>query len=533
MWPRLSLSAWRGRGIRAGRASALRLPLRTGGPSAGATAWRPRDISSFHATLGTHCRNELWHREFDCGVAFSDSIAPLQRYCTSSPERKPAPDVSPHNGPLLRAYRKMVRANGLEDDPAQEQAVQVMQASFQEIVAWEARGHTAADPTASGVRGVYLWSERPGTGKTALMDFFYETLPVPAKQRWHFHAFMLDIQRRLHQLRAAAAGRRPPTTITARDPGADRWWSHWWKQWARHLGLTSATSATTGPLEAVAQGIIADGWVLCLDELQVTDVADAMVLRRLFRSLIARGLVLVATSNRPPEALYANGLQRDLFIPFITQLQRVCRVHPLLSPTDYRVRALLRESVHTDRLPLYLCPDGPETQRRLDQCFAQLTGRGSDDPAAATPRYEPVSLPTFGRILRVPRAIPAAQAARFYFDELCDRPLSAADYLLIAQHFRVVFVERVPVGITDRNIARRWITLIDTLYDQRVTLVCAAAGPPETLFRLPDRASDEAFAAQRCISRLYEMQTVHYLSRHMIGVHERDDRRKNTPVPTP
>eukprot|EP00166_Cyanidium_caldarium_P006125 ctg_810.g210 len=179
--------------------------------------------------------NELWHREFDCGVAFSDSIAPLQRYCTSSPERKPAPDVSPHNGPLLRAYRKMVRANGLEDDPAQEQAVQVMQASFQEIVAWEARGHTAADPTASGVRGVYLWSERPGTGKTALMDFFYETLPVPAKQRWHFHAFMLDIQRRLHQLRAAAAGRRPPTTITARDPGADRWWSHWWKQWARHL----------------------------------------------------------------------------------------------------------------------------------------------------------------------------------------------------------------------------------------------------------------------------------------------------------
>ncbi len=242
------------------------------------------------------------------------------------------------------------------------------------------------------------------------------------------------------------------------------------------------------PIPPVAASLAAEAWVLCFDEFSVTDIADAMVLSRLFSALFAEGVVLVATSNVAPDDLYRDGLNRGLFEPFIDILKRHAHVLALDARTDYRLEKL-------ERLPVYVTPLGPEADARMDEIWSALTeGR----------REEAVEIEVKGRKVKVARA--AGNAARFSFAELCERPLGARDYLAIAERFDTLVVDRVPVmGDDRRNEAKRFILLVDTLYDNRLRLVVSAETTPDGLYA--GRRGNEAFEFERTSSRLIEMQS--------------------------
>jgi cell division protein ZapE len=238
--------------------------------------------------------------------------------------------------------------------------------------------------------------------------------------------------------------------------------------------------------------------LLCFDEFQVTDVADAMILGRLFEQLFALGTVIVATSNMPPDRLYEGGINRQLFLPFIAEIKQRLEVVELNGPTDYRL-------LHIKGLNVYLTPLSPQSDKAMDDAWARLT----DD---ARPR--PVSLMVLGRTLPVPRA--ARGVARFAFDDLCVKPLAAPDYLEIARHFHTVLIDHIPVmGETMANVARRFVVMIDTLYDENVKLICSADAMPAELY--PGGTGSDAF--RRAASRLEEMQSEEYLKRGH-GVHD-------------
>jgi cell division protein ZapE len=300
-------------------------------------------------------------------------------------------------------------------------------------------------------KGIYLWGD-VGRGKTMLMDLFFEDVAGPRKQRQHFNAFMTDIHARIHAMR--------------QQDVAD-------------------------PIALVARAIARDTGLLCFDEFQVTDVADAMILGRLFEQFFADGMVVVATSNTPPERLYEGGLNRQLFLPFIDEIKARMDVVALNGPTDYRLQGLKDVAV-------YLTPLSAEADAAMDAAWMKLAG-GAGKAA---------NLTVLGRTLPVPRA--GRGAARFSFAELCDRPLGAADYLAVARHFHTVFLDHIPVmDEAARNPARRFTLLIDTLYDEGVKLVCSAAAPPDGLY--PAGSGAEAF--RRTASRLVEMQTEAYLAK--------------------
>lgn len=383
---------------------------------------------------------------------------------------------------------------------------------------------------ASAPRGLYLWGGT-GSGKTRLMDLFFASLPraVPSR-RAHFHAFMLDVHARLHAARV-------------RGERGD-------------------------PLARVAAALLAEARVLCFDEFQVTDVGDAMIMRRLFGALWAGGLTVVATSNRPPEQLYANGLQRELFLPFLDDLARACAVHHLDSDTDYRALATpLRAGsawispetlAHGERHGGAVGGGGGTDWRPLDAAVDALWLAATRGAAPA-----PVTLDARGRPLTLPRAVlrpPAVRAARANFSALCGEALYAADYAAIAGAFRVLFLERVPrLSLGTRNEVRRLITLVDVLYDANAQLVVSAETTPQRIFSptFPGadagadagagggaaaaaggglggahggashaaaarrhvttgdaaRRYDEVFAFDRTVSRLLEMQSEEYLGK--------------------
>ncbi|MBV9548161.1 MAG: AFG1 family ATPase [Alphaproteobacteria bacterium] len=308
----------------------------------------------------------------------------------------------------------------------------------------------------SAPKGLYIWGD-VGRGKTMLMDLFFEDAPEAKKQRRHFNAFMTDIHARIHAMRLK---------------GVD------------------------DPIVPVARAIAREVRLLCFDEFQVTDVADAMILGRLFEQFFAAGMVIVATSNTAPEHLYEGGLNRQLFLPFIDAIKARMEVVSLKGPTDYRLQGLRDVAV-------YLMPLSQEADAAMDAAWGQLAG-GAGKPA---------SLAVLGRTLAVPRA--GRGAARFNFDELCARPLGVADYLAVAQNFHTVFIDHIPVmDETRRNEARRFILLIDTLYDEGVKLVCSAAAAPDGLY--PAGSGSDAF--RRTASRLAEMQSEGYLAKGH-GVH--------------
>ncbi|MET0291227.1 MAG: cell division protein ZapE [Steroidobacteraceae bacterium] len=359
---------------------------------------------------------------------------------------------------LRNAWRDLAASRQLTPDPAQalvldrladlQQRLETARDSrgaFARLMRWIPVGRPPAT-----VRGLYLWGP-PGRGKTLLVDVFFSTLPVPGR-RQHFHHFMRDVHDRLRKLR-----RRP------------------------------------NPLDAVADQIASEARVVCLDELQVTDIADAMILYALFTALLRRGVCLVCTSNQPPGDLYKDGLQRERFLPAIALLERELDVHETTGATDFRLRNLQRAEVYL--------PSGDRTTRsRLDALFEQLSH------APTAPAHKSIELN--GRRIAVVRE--AHDIAWFEFSTLCEGPRGQSDYIELAQLYHTLIVSDVPVlGADQDDAARRFMGLIDELYDRGVKLVLSAAAEPTTLYRGTRLA--EAF--QRTVSRLIEMRSADYLAR--------------------
>ncbi|RIK86075.1 MAG: cell division protein ZapE [Hyphomicrobiales bacterium] len=386
--------------------------------------------------------------------------------------------MSPHDGlspfrTVRQAYDHLEETGVIGRDPAQMEVVEALDRLIAELsvkrlaakksaLGWLfARRRPAREP----VRGLYVHGE-VGRGKTMLMDLFFELVPVRRKRRAHFNDFMADVHDRIQKHREK---------------------------------LKRGETRESDPIPPVAKALAEEAWVLCFDEFAVTDIADAMVLSRLFSALFDEGVVLVATSNVAPRDLYRDGLNRGLFEPFIGILERHARVLNLDGPTDHRRRRL-------ERMKVYVTPLGAEADAEMDAAWTAAT-------AGRAVHRE--TIPVKGREVAVPRA--AGSTARFTFAELCGAPLAARDYLAIVSRFDTLFLDHIPVmGQDRRNEAKRFILLVDTLYDSRVRLVASAEGPPEALYRGTTGA--EVFEFARTASRLTEMQSRDWLD----GARQRD-----------
>ena len=303
-------------------------------------------------------------------------------------------------------------------------------------------------------KGLYIWG-KVGRGKTTLMDLFYETSTFPSRRRLHFHEFMAETHDRIGAARKSVDG---------------------------------------DPIPHVAAEIAASANLLCFDELHVTDIADAMILGRLFKGLFDRHVVVIATSNVPPSALYKNGLNRQLFLPSIALIEAHMEITELVSAKDFRLEKLQGQQ-------LYFTPLSVSSEKALDEAFKRLTG---------VAHGKPTDVDVKGRTLRVPEA--ANGVARFTFDELCDRPLGPLDYLHLAHRFHTLILSGIPRLVPERRAAaRRFINLIDTLYDARVGLIASADAEPDDLHP----AGDESFLFERTASRLTEMRSAAYLESRM------------------
>jgi len=351
-------------------------------------------------------------------------------------------------------------------DPAQEAAAKRLDTLARALRSYRLGKRTLFGGRAKPPRGLYIWGD-VGRGKSMLMDRFFDKAPIRPKRRVHFNAFMIETHKRIHEWRGLDPKSRARRPEFVREAGDD-------------------------PIAPVAHAIANEAALLCFDEFQVRDVADALILGRLFEQLFARGVVVVATSNTAPKHLYEGGLNRQLFLPFIAMIEAQLDVVELNGPQDYR-------RLRMKGVDCYITPLGPEADRKMDEVWARLTG---------TTKGRPRSLNFLGRTLEVPEA--AGGFARFSFEDLCVAALGPADYLEIAKNFATVFVDRIPVmGEAMRNEARRFILLIDTLYDEGVQLVCSAAAVPDQLYV----AGDGAEAFRRTASRLVEMQSEDYLNR--------------------
>jgi len=309
------------------------------------------------------------------------------------------------------------------------------------------------------LKGLYVHGE-VGRGKTMLMDLFFATSPVRRKRRAHFHEFMADVHERVRIL--------------------------------RHR-IKRGEIGDSDPIRLAAEQIAEETWLLCFDEFHVTDIADAMILGRLFARLFELGVVLVATSNVAPDDLYAGGLNRALFEPFIRLLKQYVDVVRLDARTDYRLEKL-------EGVAVWYAPADEDAEVALDMAWQKLTGQLQGEP-------RDISLQ--GRVLRVPEA--AMGVARFAFAQLCEQPLGPNDYLRLAREFHTLVVDNIPaMDFPQRNAAKRFIILIDTLYDNAVKLVASAAAEPPELYAAAD--GYEAHEFKRTASRLIEMRSQSYLA---------------------
>lgn len=369
-------------------------------------------------------------------------------------------------GPLS-LYRARRGTGTLRPDPDQELAAEKLQSLYHALRhyrpqaagkgGWRERLGLARRPDPAP-QGLYLYGG-VGRGKSMLMDLFFGTAPVERKRRVHFHQFMLEVHERLHAHREATRG-KPKDADDA--------------------------------IPELARQLADEAWLLCFDEFHVTNIADAMILGRLFTTLFDLGVVVVATSNWPPDMLYKDGLQRELFLPFIALLKERLDVLALEGPVDYRLDRLSGK-------PVYHWPLGPAADRTMRQTFADLTD-GAEGEA--------MHLLVQGR--RVDVAREAKGVAWVGFWDVCGKPFGAADYIALATHFHTVLVGDVP-RMTDerRNEAKRFMTLVDELYEHKVNLVVAADAPPDRLY--PE--GTHAFEFERTVSRLMEMQSEDYLQR--------------------
>jgi len=372
----------------------------------------------------------------------------------------------PVQSPVADRYNALLSQDALERDEAQLRVVAELDRLAGELATYQ-RGRSSGmlgrlfgrKPKAAPPRGIYLWGS-VGRGKTMLMDLFFQAAPVREKRRVHFQSFMADVHQRIHEWRLASK---------------------------------AGTARGAEPVAPVADALAAQAWLLCFDEFTVTDIADAMILGRLFQALFARGVVIVVTSNVEPERLYEGGLNRALFLPSIEQIKQHMQVFELDARTDFRLEKLAGN-------PVYHVPADAAAHEALTRAFKSLTGRS---------RGEPRSLDLLGRHLLVPQAVNGV--ARFSFHDLCEQPLASSDYLAIAREFHTVIIDDIPIlSAANRNEARRFTWLIDALYDMQVKVIASAQDQPTGLYLATH--GREAFEFERTASRLIEMRSTDYLA---------------------
>jgi cell division protein ZapE len=362
-------------------------------------------------------------------------------------------------------YEGLVSSGTIERDPAQVRIVDAFAALEQRMSGYNPLrkrrllGRLFRDKDEEPLRGLYIHGE-VGRGKTMLMDLFFQASPVEHKRRAHFHEFMADVHERIYGYRQSIArGERADGDVIA---------------------LT-------------AHAIFEEAWLLCFDEFHVTDIADAMILGRLFAKLFELGTVVIATSNVAPDDLYKGGLNRALFLPFIAQIEAHMDVMQLDARTDFRLEKLTG-------VKMWLVPDDGEASSALNKAWSKMTGN-----APCKPRDIAIK----GRKLHVPCS--AHGVARFSFADLCKAPLAASDYLRLAHDYHTILVDHIPVmDYPERNAAKRFISLIDTLYDNAVKLMASAAADPVSLYLATD--GNEANEFKRTSSRLIEMSSESYLA---------------------
>jgi cell division protein ZapE len=368
------------------------------------------------------------------------------------------------NEPLAR-YRALRQSGELAADPAQELAVEKLQMLHHRLAQYQPDqgqkwhqflfGGNQKEPAPEGI---YIYGD-VGRGKSMLMDLFFDGAPIDRKRRVHFHEFMGEVHARINQFRKTSAAER-----TRNGWGDD-------------------------PLPPIAADIAEATWLLCFDEFEVRDIADAMILGRLFARLFELGVVVIATSNRAPDELYKGGLNRQLFLPFIAALKSRLDILCLEGLLDYRLARM-------HGVPVYHTPLDERAGAELDSAFERLT----DQPVG-----EPSEIKVKGRTLEIPQQ--AKGVARFHFSELCERPLGAHDYLALTRHFHTVILAGIPrLGPEKRNEARRFVILVDIFYDNAIKLVASAETDVEEIYP----AGDGGFEFQRTVSRLVEMQSAEY-----------------------
>lgn len=383
----------------------------------------------------------------------------MAKHESSPDEESPEPTSS---GPVSSRYSVLVKSGAIGWDSAQARLLAEMDNL---VLALDARRSGAPNRLMQFLgrrepappKGLYIWGS-VGRGKTMLMDLLFDAVPGENKRRVHFHAFMADVHERIHK----------------------------WRQ-----QLKEGSVKGDDPIAPVASALAAEASVLCFDEFAVTDIADAMILGRLFAALFQHGVIVIATSNVAPEHLYEGGLNRALFLPFIGLLTERMTIRQLVSRTDFRLEKL-------DGGSLYHVPDDDNATQALDLVFRQLTGRD---------RGEPKTLIVKGHPLEVPNA--SHGVARFGFADLCAKPLAANDYLELARNFHTLIIDHIPrMTQAERNEAKRFILLIDTLYDRKVKLIASAAAEVHELYGADNGV--EAFEFDRTVSRLIEMRSEEY-----------------------